>query len=80
MLILQDDAYGTIRWKQATDGFADFGTTFGNPGSVAYARAREVAGVETAEGLVPALEHAFRQCPAGRGTHRLQRKHESAGR
>jgi thiamine pyrophosphate-dependent acetolactate synthase large subunit-like protein len=44
VLILQDDAYGTIRWKQETDGFADFGMTFGNPGFVAYARAHH-AGV-----------------------------------
>jgi acetolactate synthase I/II/III large subunit len=29
VLILQDDAYGMIRWKQATDGFADFGMTLG---------------------------------------------------
>jgi acetolactate synthase-1/2/3 large subunit len=63
VLILQDDAYGMIRWKQATDGFADFGMTFGNPDFVAYARAHHAGGarVETAEGLVPALEQAFRQ-------------------
>ncbi len=63
VLILQDDAYGMIRWKQATDGFADFGMTFGNPDFVAYARAHHAGGarVETAEGLVPALEQAFRE-------------------
>ena len=63
VLILQDDAYGMIRWKQAIDGFADFGMTFGNPDFVAYARAHHAGGarVETAEGLVPALEQAFRQ-------------------
>ncbi len=32
VLILQDNAYGMIRWKQAVDGFPDFGMTFGNPG------------------------------------------------
>jgi acetolactate synthase-1/2/3 large subunit len=79
VLILQDDPYSMIRWKQATDGFADFGMTFGNPDFVAYARAHHARGarVETPEGLVPALEGAFRQ---GGGTDRLQRKHESAGR
>jgi acetolactate synthase-1/2/3 large subunit len=63
VLILQDDAYGMIRWKQATDGFADFGMTFGNPDFVAFARAHHAGGarVETAEGLVRALEQAFRQ-------------------
>jgi acetolactate synthase-1/2/3 large subunit len=31
VLILQDNAYGMIRWKQAVDSFADWGLTFGNP-------------------------------------------------
>ncbi len=63
VLVLQDDAYGMIRWKQATDGFADFGMTFGNPDFVAFARAHDAGGtrVETAEGLVPALEQAFQE-------------------
>ena len=39
VLILQDNAYGMIRWKQAVDGFPDFGMTFGNPDFVAYAKA-----------------------------------------
>jgi acetolactate synthase I/II/III large subunit len=63
VLVLQDDAYGMIRWKQATDGFADFGMTFGNPDFVAFARAHHAGGarVETAEGLAPALERAFQE-------------------
>ena len=32
VLIIQDDAYGMIRWKQAVDDFADWGLSFGNPG------------------------------------------------
>jgi acetolactate synthase-1/2/3 large subunit len=39
VLILQDNAFGMIRWKQAADGFPDFGMTFGNPQFAAYARA-----------------------------------------
>ena len=39
VLILQDNAYGMIRWKQAVDRFPDFGMTFGNPDFVAYAQA-----------------------------------------
>ena len=31
VLIIEDQAYGMIRWKQAVDGFADRGLTFGNP-------------------------------------------------
>jgi acetolactate synthase-1/2/3 large subunit len=63
VLIIEDNAYGMIRWKQATDGFPDFGMTFTNPDFVAFARAHHANGsrVETADGLVPALEAAFHQ-------------------
>jgi acetolactate synthase-1/2/3 large subunit len=44
VLILQDNAYGMIRWKQAADGFADFGMSFGNPDFVTYARAYGIGG------------------------------------
>ena len=37
MLILRDDGYGMIRWKQANMGFTDFGLTYGNPDFVKYA-------------------------------------------
>jgi len=37
VLILRDDSYGMIRWKQANMGFADWGLTYGNPDFVAYA-------------------------------------------
>jgi acetolactate synthase-1/2/3 large subunit len=61
VLILQDNAYGMIRWKQATDGYPDFGMKFGNPDFVAYAQAYGINGsrVDSAEGLVPTLEAAF---------------------
>jgi acetolactate synthase-1/2/3 large subunit len=67
VLILQDNAYGMIRWKQAVDGYADFGMTFGNPDFVTYAAAYGAKGsrVATADGLRPALEAAF----AGGGIH-----------
>ena len=63
VLVLQDNAYGMIRWKQQVDGFPDFGMTFGNPNFAAYARAHYAKGtrVETANGLVPALGAAFRE-------------------
>ena len=31
VLVIEDNAYGMIRWKQAVDEFPDFGMTFGNP-------------------------------------------------
>ena len=67
VLIVQDDAYGMIRWKQGIDAFADWGLTFGNPDFVKYAESYGAKGsrVETADGLVPALEAAF----MGGGVH-----------
>ena len=62
VLILQDNAYGMIRWKQAADRYADWGLTFGNPDFVAYAAAYGAGGTLVAgeDGLAPALEAAFR--------------------
>ena len=64
VLVIRDDAYGMIRWKQAVDGFADWGLRFGNPDFVRYAEAYGAGGrrVESTEGLAPALEAA---CAAG---------------
>jgi acetolactate synthase I/II/III large subunit len=61
VLIIQDNAYGMIRWKQAADGFADWGLSFSNPDFVKYAESYGAKGtrVETADGLAPALEVAF---------------------
>jgi acetolactate synthase-1/2/3 large subunit len=61
VLIVEDHAYGMIRWKQAADGYADWGLTFGNPDFLTYAAAYGARGrrVTTASELVPALEEAF---------------------
>ena len=62
VLILEDSAYGMIRWKQAVDSFPDFGLSFGNPDFVKYAESYGAKGsrVESADGLVPTLERAFK--------------------
>jgi acetolactate synthase I/II/III large subunit len=67
VLILEDSAYGMIRWKQAVDNFPDFGLTFGNPDFVAYAESYGARGsrVRRCEDLIPTLEAAFK----GRGVH-----------
>lgn len=61
VLILNDSAYGMIRWKQAVDGFPDFGMSFGNPDFVRYAEAYGAKGsrVSAVADLVPTLEAAF---------------------
>ncbi len=69
VLILNDSAYGMIRWKQAVDGFEDFGMRFGNPDFVRYAEAYGAKGtrVTAVEDLVPSIQAAF----AGGGVHLL---------
>ena len=61
VLILDDAAYGMIRWKQAVDSFPDFGLTFGNPDFVKYAESYGARGwrVNATEDLIPTLEQAF---------------------
>jgi acetolactate synthase I/II/III large subunit len=59
VLILRDDAYGMIRWKQANMGFVDFGLTYGNPDFVKYAQSYGAHGhrVESAAHLAELLAH-----------------------
>ncbi len=59
VLILRDDAYGMIRWKQANMGFKDFGLTYGNPDFVAYAESYGAKGhrVTSSKHLAELLAH-----------------------
>lgn len=70
VVILNDSAYGMIRWKQAVDGFPDFGMSFGNPDFVRYAEAygAKASRISTVEELIPTLEAAF----AGGGVHLVE--------
>jgi acetolactate synthase-1/2/3 large subunit len=62
VIVLNDSAYGMIRWKQAVDKFADFGLTFGNPDFVKYAEAYGAKGarVTATKNLVPAIDAAYK--------------------
>jgi acetolactate synthase-1/2/3 large subunit len=62
VLILEDSAYGMIRWKQAVDKFPDWGLTFSNPDFVRYAESYGATGhrVKRTDDLVPTLEAAFK--------------------
>jgi acetolactate synthase I/II/III large subunit len=67
VLIIEDHAYGMIRWKQAVDGFPDFGMTFNNPDFVKYAESYGAKGVRVGEigKFRSILEDAF----AAKGVH-----------
>ena len=61
VLVLNDAAYGMIRWKQDQLGFPDYGLTFSNPDFVTYAQSYGATGhrVERSADLVAVLNAAF---------------------
>lgn len=67
VLILNDAAYGMIRWKQREMGFADWGLEFANPDFVTYATSYGAQGhrLEKTADLVSLLE----QCHSAGGVH-----------
>ena len=67
VLILRDDAYGMIKWKQLNYGFPNWGLDYGNPDFVKHAESYGALGhrVESADGLLPLLE----QCHSTPGVH-----------
>ncbi|MGA1153108.1 MAG: acetolactate synthase large subunit, partial [bacterium] len=70
VLILRDNSYGMIKWKQSNMGFPNWGLDFGNPDFVKYAESYGAHGhrVASAEGLAPLLE----QCYQAGGVHLVE--------
>ena len=70
VLILRDDAYGMIKWKQANMGFDDFGLDYGNPDFVQYACSYGAHGhrADSADGVLPLLE----TCLSTPGVHLVE--------
>jgi acetolactate synthase-1/2/3 large subunit len=63
VLILEDQAYGMIRWKQGAAGHPNWGLGFGNPDFVKYAEAYGAHGrrVATTQDLAESLREALDQ-------------------
>lgn len=61
VLVLSDNAYGMVKWKQENMGFADYGLDFTNPDLVAYAATYGASGhrVQSADQLTNLMETAF---------------------
>ena len=61
VVILNNNSYGMIKWKQEADHFDDFGLGFGNPDFIQYAQSYGAVGhrITAAEEFRPALEKAF---------------------
>ncbi len=62
VLILRDDAYGMIRWKQKSMRLEDYGLTFGNPDFVKYAESYGAKGyrVNSADEYEPILKSCIK--------------------
>ncbi|MBX9402498.1 acetolactate synthase large subunit [Lysobacter sp. BMK333-48F3] len=61
VLVLRDDAYGMIKWKQAHERYPSFGMDLGNPDFVAYARSYGARGhrPESSDAFLPLLRRAL---------------------
>ncbi len=70
ILVLRDNAYGMIKWKQAHMGLKDFGLDYGNPDFVKYAESYEAHGhrVSSATELLPLMK----QCLDATGVHLIE--------
>jgi acetolactate synthase-1/2/3 large subunit len=70
ILILNDNAYGMIKWKQANMGFDNFGLDLGNPDFVKYAESYGAHGhrVESSDGLIPLIYECF----TAKGVHLIE--------
>ena len=70
VLVLRDNSYGMIRWKQAVQDLPDWGLEFGNPDFVQYANSYGATGhrVEKTDDFLPLLEHCFK----ARGVHLVE--------
>ena len=61
VLVLRDDAYGMIKWKQAHEEYPAFGMDYGNPDFVKYAESYGARGhrVSATDELLPLLRQAL---------------------
>jgi acetolactate synthase-1/2/3 large subunit len=61
VLILNDNAYGFVKWKQQKKGFPPFAMDYGNPDFVKYAESFGIAGyrIKSGDNLAAVLEGAF---------------------
>ncbi len=67
VLILNDSAYGMVKWKQENQGFDDFGLSFENPDFVKYAESYGAIGhrVSSSKGFKELIE----ECVSTEGVH-----------
>jgi acetolactate synthase I/II/III large subunit len=61
VMVLNDNSYGMIRWKQQSAGFTDWGLEFNNPDFVQYAESYGAKGhrIYSANNFISTFEQAF---------------------
>ncbi|MDF1878609.1 acetolactate synthase large subunit [Sulfurimonas sp. SAG-AH-194-C20] len=67
VIILNDNSYGMIRWKQAGMGFEDFGLKLQNPDFVAYANSYGASGHRPTSHID--FQQTLRECVNAKGVH-----------
>lgn len=70
IIVLKDDGYGMIKWKQAGMGFENFGLDFGNPDFVKYAESYGARGHRITE--TGQLEGLLKECMNSKGVHLIE--------
>ncbi len=70
VIILRDDAYGMIKWKQAGMNFPEFGLDFGNPDFVEYANSYNATGHRVTK--ASELSSLIKQCLDSSGLHLIE--------
>ncbi len=70
ILVLRDNAYGMIKWKQSHMGLKSYGLDYGNPDFVKYAESYGANGyrVESAKDLLPLMK----KCHQTPGVHLIE--------
>jgi len=67
VIILRDNAYGMIKWKQANMGFANWGLDYGNPDFVKYAES--YGGKGHRPGSAEEFSKTLEMCINSKGVH-----------
>ncbi|HSG32122.1 MAG TPA: acetolactate synthase large subunit [Thermodesulfobacteriota bacterium] len=70
VVILRDDAYGMIKWKQSGMGFKNWGLDYGNPDFVKYAESYGANGHRI--GSNPELLSKLKECINSKGVHLIE--------
>ena len=70
VLVLRDDGYGMIKWKQADMGFDNWGLDYGNPDFVKYAESYGAHGHRIAS--TEELRSTLESCLDAKGVHLIE--------